>query len=392
MAELRDGTPTPMPRAQLVKSFSRVFADEGERQLEWNTIEPTISLDLAGGDAVGFDDGLALEPLQWNQNDEALRRAVLSGRKAELHRNLSSEALGGLSVRGLTPGPAPTLSIDTPLPDGMSLLYEEVAAEQAAARQAAQQYSLDGMWGEPSIPEGNFPSASAQADFGPYTGPGLANGVHAALAPGFRRSNILTRAVSDAAQRSARRARSCWRRGRAAGSPIRESRTTMRMRARTSRRSSRRRRLRGCRRLRGSRRRRGSRAALLRRRGQPTRGRRTRSTRLGGACRAKPQRWTRGRRTSSIRHGAGWADRTRRQSRRGHGPDAARGIRSGLATAVRHCLPCPCFSCALLTEAGVGIQRAKCGKGRRSASSSRIRTSRSPSPGRNRSSPTSATW
>ena len=62
----------------------------------------------------------------------------------------------------------------------MSLLYEEVAAEQAAARQAAQQYSLDGMWGEPSIPEGNFPSAGAQADFGPYTGPGLANGVHAA--------------------------------------------------------------------------------------------------------------------------------------------------------------------------------------------------------------------
>ena len=89
-------------------------------------------------------------------------------------RNLSAELMsgrGGMSMR-TNGGPMPTASaditIDTPLPDGMSLLYNEVAAEQAAARSAweTQQYSMERLWGVPSISEdvlGGLPSEGASA-------------------------------------------------------------------------------------------------------------------------------------------------------------------------------------------------------------------------------------
>lgn len=85
MASLRDGTPTPMSRPQLRQTFSRVFGDEHEAQQEWNKLEPTISFDLPSG-AVGFDDDLALEPLQWGHDDPAMRRALGSARKSFLDR------------------------------------------------------------------------------------------------------------------------------------------------------------------------------------------------------------------------------------------------------------------------------------------------------------------
>ncbi len=45
------------------------------------------------------------------------------------------------------------------LPDGMSILYDEVAEEQAAARSAweTQQYSMDQLWGLPSISDDVLP-------------------------------------------------------------------------------------------------------------------------------------------------------------------------------------------------------------------------------------------
>ena len=85
MASLRDGTPTPMSRPQLRQSISRVFDDEYEAQQQWNSLEPTISYDLQAG-AVGFDDDLALEPLQWTSDDPAMRRALGSARKSFLER------------------------------------------------------------------------------------------------------------------------------------------------------------------------------------------------------------------------------------------------------------------------------------------------------------------
>ncbi len=155
MASLRDGTPTPMSRPQLRQSISRVFDDEYEAQQQWNSLEPTISYDLQAG-AVGFDDDLALEPLQWTSDDPTMRRALGSARKSFLERcvrcrrascaravcehschsrltaplcdnprcrNLSAElkreGSGGMSARNYGFGPMPTASaditIDTPV-------------------------------------------------------------------------------------------------------------------------------------------------------------------------------------------------------------------------------------------------------------------------------------
>jgi hypothetical protein len=82
VAALRDGTPTPMSRHQLQQSLSRVFDDGEEAQREWNRLEPTISFDIAEN-VVGFDEDLALEPLQWG--DDA-SRGLGSARKNVLDR------------------------------------------------------------------------------------------------------------------------------------------------------------------------------------------------------------------------------------------------------------------------------------------------------------------
>lgn len=64
------------------------------------------------------------------------------------------------------------------LPDGMSLLYNEVAQEQAAARSAweTQQYSMDRLWGLPSISDDVLPeqksAASAPQNRVPAAAPG----------------------------------------------------------------------------------------------------------------------------------------------------------------------------------------------------------------------------
>ena len=168
---LRDGTPTPMSRGALKQSYSRVFGDDEDAQSVWSQLEPTISFNI-NGDVVGFDEDLALEPLHMGGDDAY--RGLGSARKAFLDRNLSSELMregsGGMTNRY---GPRPTASmpdIDTPLPDGMSLLYNEVAAEQAAARSAweTQQYSMERLWGAPSISEQELPAAGG----GPQDYPG----------------------------------------------------------------------------------------------------------------------------------------------------------------------------------------------------------------------------
>lgn len=91
VAALRDGTPTPMSRPQLRQSISRVFDDETEAQFQWSRLEPTMSFELPGGFTpgaapVGFEYDLALEPLQWANDDSATRRALGSVRKSFLER------------------------------------------------------------------------------------------------------------------------------------------------------------------------------------------------------------------------------------------------------------------------------------------------------------------
>ena len=167
-AELEAGVPHGHEE-ELIESLKRVFSSDLASPLaldEWADLDG-MSIPRFDSQPLVYSNDLALSPLS-HEDTNSLRRAVTSAAIGDRFCADLMSARGLTSVRGLMSArtrsnphaPLPTVSIDTPLPDGQSLL----PSGRMPRIDSAGQYSMENLWGQPSILEDDLPLMQSPHD------------------------------------------------------------------------------------------------------------------------------------------------------------------------------------------------------------------------------------